>query len=122
MLKLWNMNQIDIKNHFSTPSMHVSLAKREEETCGALLQGERAAISSTFISILQITASNPGPARPLQLQSVTTHRLGTGDLRVLGLQGQPYPEFLDSPAQDQGLWNWFSSNRWSKPELSQATQ
>lgn len=122
MLKLWNLNQIDIKTHFPTPSMHVSLAKQEEGTCGALLQGERAAISSTFISILQITASNPGPARPLQLQSVTTHRLGTGDLRVLGLQGQPYPEFLDSPAQDQGLWNWFSSNRWSKPELSQATQ
>lgn len=103
MLKLWNMNQIDIKTQFPTSSVHVSLAKPEEGTCGALLQGERAAFSSTFINLLRISLeprTSMATGAPACHHSLDGHQAAMEDLGVSGLQGQSYPKFLDSSAQE----------------------
>lgn len=114
--------------------IHIAWAKQEEVALDTLLQAEWVPREQHLHkNLLWITASNTGPVRPLELpvltgtlllttqtgQPVTTHPPGTrqcggmGQLGVSRLQELSYHEFLNSHAQEQGVWSRFSNNRWS---------
>lgn len=115
--------------------IHIAQAKQEEVTFDTLLLDEQAPCAQHLPkNLLWITTSNMGPAWPLEhpvpagtllLAAACPNRtachglpLGTGqhgvtgDGRVSRLQGLSDHKFLNSCAQEQGVWSKLSNDRW----------
>lgn len=115
--------------------IHIAQAKQEEVAFDTLLLDEQAPHAQHLPkNLLWITTSNTGPAWPLEhpvpagtllLAAACPNRtachslpLGTGQHGVTGdgkvsrLQGLSDHKFLDSRAQEQGVWSKHSNDRW----------